>query len=119
MSPLYRNPDGTWPKLPEGHEVGDLYVVTRGGTSVQWKRLYRPLELRNEDEVLVLLVAHDAFHYLRLDPFSIVCKVLSANGRPAVKLSDNPTKAVGPTDEIERYRRVFGVGKQAALEVVV
>jgi hypothetical protein len=65
VSPLYRNPDGTWPKLPEGHEVGDLYVVTRDGTSVQWKRLYRPLELRNEDEVLVLLVAHEAFHYLR------------------------------------------------------
>ena len=55
----------------------------------------------------------------RLDPFSIVCKVLSANGRPAVKLSDNPTKAVGPPAEIERYRRVFGVGHQAALDVVV
>ena len=55
----------------------------------------------------------------RLDPFSIVCKVLSANGRPAVKLSDNPTKAVGPPAEIERYRRVFGVGHQAAMEVVV
>jgi hypothetical protein len=27
--------------------------------------LYRPLELRNEDEVLVFLVAHEAFHYLR------------------------------------------------------
>jgi hypothetical protein len=32
---------------------------------LQWKRLYRPLELRNEDEVLVFLVAHEAFHYLR------------------------------------------------------
>ena len=55
----------------------------------------------------------------RLDPFSIVCKVLSANDRPAVKLSDNPTKAVGPPGEIERYRRVFGVGHQAAMKVVV
>jgi hypothetical protein len=27
--------------------------------------LYRALELRNEDEVLVFLVAHEAFHYLR------------------------------------------------------
>ena len=33
--------------------------------SVQWKRLYRSLELRSEDEVLVFLVAHEAFHYLR------------------------------------------------------
>ena len=54
-----------------------------------------------------------------LDPFSIVCKVLAADGRPAVKLSDNPTKAVGPTAEIERYKRVFGVGRQAVQDVVV
>jgi nicotinate phosphoribosyltransferase len=54
-----------------------------------------------------------------LDPISIVCKVVSANGRPAVKLSDNPTKAMGPGREIERYRRVFGVGAQTAQPVLV
>ena len=60
------------------------------------------------------LVADD-----RLAPFSLVCKALSANGRPTVKLSDNPAKAMGPADEITRYKRVFGVGAQQALEVVV
>jgi len=55
----------------------------------------------------------------RLAPFSLVCKAVSANGRPTVKLSDNPNKAMGPTDQIERYKRVFGVGEQSALEVVV
>ena len=66
VSPLYRNPDGTWPELPEGYKVGDRYVAARSnGESVQWKRLYHPLELRSEDEVLVFLVAHEAFHYLR------------------------------------------------------
>jgi nicotinate phosphoribosyltransferase len=54
-----------------------------------------------------------------LAPFSLVCKALSANGRPTVKLSDNPAKAMGPADEIERYKRVFGVGQQAVQEVVV
>ena len=54
-----------------------------------------------------------------LAPFSLVCKALSADGRPTVKLSDNPVKAMGPKDEIERYKRVFGVGQQEALEVVV
>jgi nicotinate phosphoribosyltransferase len=42
------------------------------------------------------------------DPISLVCKVVAADGRPAVKLSDNYGKASGPATEIERYRRVFG-----------
>ena len=54
-----------------------------------------------------------------LAPFSLVCKALSANGRPTVKLSDNPAKAMGPKDEIERYKRVFGVGQQEVQEVLV
>lgn len=43
-----------------------------------------------------------------LDPMSIVCKVTEANGRPAVKLSDNPEKAIGTPEEIERYIKLFG-----------
>ena len=60
------------------------------------------------------LAASDA-----LAPFSLVCKAVSADGFPTVKLSDNPNKAIGPKDEIERYKRVFGVGAQKAQEVVV
>ncbi|WP_108661694.1 nicotinate phosphoribosyltransferase [Acuticoccus kandeliae] len=52
-----------------------------------------------------------------LAPFSLVCKAVSANGRPTVKLSDNPRKATGPEDEIARYKRVFGVGAQRELDV--
>jgi len=54
-----------------------------------------------------------------LAPFSIVCKAVSANGFPTVKLSDNPNKAMGSADEIQRYKRVFKLGKQEAQEVVV
>ena len=60
------------------------------------------------------LVAGDA-----LAPFSLVCKAVSADGRPTVKLSDNPSKAMGPADQVERYKRVFGVGEQAAAPVIV
>ena len=60
------------------------------------------------------LVADDA-----LAPFSLVCKAVSANGRPTVKLSDNPNKAMGPAEEIARYKRVFGVGEKERVEVVV
>lgn len=54
-----------------------------------------------------------------LAPFSLVCKAVEANGQPTVKLSDNPNKAMGPADEIERYKRVFGVGDQKAQAVLV
>jgi nicotinate phosphoribosyltransferase len=33
---------------------------------------------------------------------------VEANGRPAVKLSDNPNKATGIASEVERYKKFFG-----------
>ncbi|MGB7242693.1 MAG: nicotinate phosphoribosyltransferase [Sulfitobacter sp.] len=54
-----------------------------------------------------------------LAPFSLVCKAVEANGNPTVKLSDNPRKAMGPADEIARYKRVFDIGTQAEQEVIV
>ena len=44
----------------------------------------------------------------RLNAISLVCKVSEANGRPAVKLSDNPKKATGDPAEIKRYLELFG-----------
>ena len=54
-----------------------------------------------------------------LRSISLVCKVVEADGRPAVKLSDNPNKMLGPEAEIERYRRVFGAAGMAPLPVLV
>jgi len=41
-------------------------------------------------------------------PPRTVCKLSEVDGRPAVKLSDNYDKALGPAAEVERYRRIFG-----------
>ena len=60
------------------------------------------------------LVSNDA-----LKPFSLVCKVVSADGRPTVKLSDNPNKAMGPKEEVERYKQIFGVNQQVTQPVIV
>ncbi len=60
------------------------------------------------------LVPHE-----QLGAFSLVCKAVSANGRPTVKLSDNPNKAMGPKSEIERYKRIFKLGHQKPIEVFV
>ncbi|MBW6423559.1 nicotinate phosphoribosyltransferase [Rhizobium sp. XQZ8] len=54
-----------------------------------------------------------------LMPISIVCKVSEANGRPAVKLSDNPQKATGEPAEVERYLRFFGQEDRVDQAVVV
>jgi nicotinate phosphoribosyltransferase len=54
-----------------------------------------------------------------LRSISLVCKVVEADGRPAVKLSDNPNKLMGPPAEIERYIRVFGEAGMSASPVMV
>ena len=54
-----------------------------------------------------------------LEPISLVCKPVLANGRPVVKLSDNPMKATGNPDEIARYLRIFGNDGRVATPVTV
>lgn len=54
-----------------------------------------------------------------LEPISLVCKLTSAEGHPAVKLSDNYLKASGPKELIEHYRQVFGVEGVANIPVIV
>ena len=54
-----------------------------------------------------------------LDAFSIVCKPIKANERSTVKLSDNLNKAMGPSEEINRYKRVFGISEQKSFDVLV
>ena len=53
------------------------------------------------------------------DPVSLVCKLSDVEGRPAVKLSDNYSKALGEASESARYRRVFGTAGVADMPVVV
>jgi len=43
-----------------------------------------------------------------LRTISIVIKAIEVDGRPTVKLSDNLEKAIGPPEEVARYKRVFG-----------
>jgi nicotinate phosphoribosyltransferase len=52
------------------------------------------------------------------DPISLICKVSEVEGQPAVKLSDNYAKALGPPGEVERYRRVFGTAGMANVPLV-
>jgi nicotinate phosphoribosyltransferase len=51
------------------------------------------------------------------NPVSLVCKLTEVDGRPAVKLSDNYLKAMGPAREIERYRSVFGTAGVADVPI--
>src|SRR5579864_2861236 len=53
------------------------------------------------------------------DPLSLICKVADADGRPAVKLSDNYAKALGSEAEIEHYRGIFGTAGVKNVPVLV
>jgi nicotinate phosphoribosyltransferase len=53
------------------------------------------------------------------NPVSLVCKLTEVDGRPAIKLSDNYLKAMGPRSEVERYRRVFGTAGVADVPIAV
>ena len=54
-----------------------------------------------------------------LKPISLVCKIVEAGGRQAVKLSDNWHKATGDADEIARIRRVVGTAGVAGVPPIV
>lgn len=55
----------------------------------------------------------------QLQAISVVCKITEANGRAAVKLSDNPLKATGDPEEIKRYLKIFGTEERVVHEVLV
>ena len=46
------------------------------------------------------------------EALNIVIKLVSCNGEPVVKLSDNPTKAIGDPDVVEAVKEAYGVDKQ-------
>ena len=43
------------------------------------------------------------------EPLNIVIKAVECNGKPVIKLSDNPGKAMGNLAMIEKVRKAYGV----------
>ena len=54
-----------------------------------------------------------------LDPFSLVCKAIEANGKPTVKLSDNVNKAMGPNEDVKKYMKIFELSEQNQDSLIV
>ena len=50
-------------------------------------------------------------------PMSLVVKPVKANGRGLVKLSDNPAKATGRLDDVERYKRAASYRERTPIAV--
>lgn len=58
----------------------------------------------------------NATHNSLITPLSIVIKLHQVNGRYAVKLSDNPGKAVGNKLTVDKYKQVFNYNKNITVE---
>jgi len=85
---------------PNGDDIIDIHLATRDRVS----DTYGWGTMATND--FIGCVPGDP---LALKPISLVCKVHSANGHPAVKISDNPAKAASPSQaEISRYKQAFG-----------
>jgi isopentenyldiphosphate isomerase len=63
--PLYKREDGSFPSTPYGMRRGQLFVSQRGGRERAWHRLYGTTILRDADEAVLWIVAHEMYHYLR------------------------------------------------------
>lgn len=101
--------------LSDGMDIDSIETCVRhfhgriGGTPIGWGT-----NLTNDFTGCTPVGNNDAFK-----PISLVCKVSEVNGRPAVKLSDNPRKATGPQAEIARYLKIFGSNGMKAKKVTV
>lgn len=112
LEKMGRNPKGKLTTFSDGLDVSDMvtYARTFEGrmkSGFGWGTLF------GND-------FRDCLHgHPEMRPFSMVCKVTSANGRPCVKLSNNVNKATGPKDEVEHYKRIFGdVGRTSQAVIV-
>lgn len=85
---------------PQGDDVTDIHEAFRGRVS----DAYGWGTMATNDFIGCVPGNPDL-----LRPISLVCKVHSVNGHPAVKISDNPAKASSSSrEEIARYMRAFG-----------
>ncbi len=100
----------------EGQGPEQKLLIFSDGLDVDTiEETYRHFQRQGAHDLRLGHQPHQRFRRLRArskptasTPISLVCKVTEANGRPAVKLSDNPAKATGDEKEIERYLRIFG-----------
>ncbi len=80
---------------------------------------FRGCHPRGDEQAVVRGVSLGLTNHELFRGHSIVVKMASANGRPAVKLSNNPAKATGPRDEVEKYLRIFGSKGMETQDVIV
>jgi hypothetical protein len=62
-TPLYRSRDGTWPEIPTGCQLSGYRRDPRTGR--EWQRLSTGYMLRSMNEAVVVVGAHEVFHFLR------------------------------------------------------
>jgi hypothetical protein len=67
-TPIYRQPDGGWPAIPAGCAEGLSCRAEKGGVAREWKRVIGYTQTLTQEEGIVWIVGHEAFHFLRRTP---------------------------------------------------
>ncbi|MEK7628301.1 MAG: nicotinate phosphoribosyltransferase [Patescibacteria group bacterium] len=89
----------------QGVDPRDKLIIFSDGLTVEKiVKLYRQFKWRIQ---VTFGWGTDLTNDLGVPPLSLVMKLMSAAGRPAVKLSDNIAKATGDIGEVGEIRRIF------------
>lgn len=62
LKPVYRQPDGSWESKPKGARVAQHWEAEGGR---EWLTVYRNVPIQDQDEAIVWIIGHEAFHFLR------------------------------------------------------
>ena len=62
LKPVYRQADGSWEPKPKGARVAQHWEADGGR---EWLTIYRHIRIDNQEEAIVWILGHEAFHFLR------------------------------------------------------
>jgi hypothetical protein len=62
LKPVYRMADGSWEAKPKGARVAQHWEAEGGR---EWLTIYRNIPIATQDEGVVWILGHEAFHFLR------------------------------------------------------
>ncbi|MFA6158373.1 MAG: nicotinate phosphoribosyltransferase [Candidatus Paceibacterota bacterium] len=107
-----------WIALYENHGIDPRSKLGIPSDGLDLRKMLELTDMNRERLIMSHGWGTNLTNDLGVDPVSMVTKAVIANGRGLVKLSNNLAKAMGPEEEIRRYKQVFGYENKSRVKTV-